>query len=99
MHNAYYVKSFTSANSSVEKSLGWSGWRLRARFSPILRAKASQRRALFGLPAGVPPGNPAKARRWLAFARKMGENRALSRHPLNPRLFSTELLAEIGDLT
>lgn len=48
---------------------------------------------------GAPPANMAKARRWLAFARKMGENRALSRHPLNPRLFSNELLAEMGDLT
>ena len=48
---------------------------------------------------GAPAGNPLKARAWLAFARKMGENRALSRHPLNPRLFSTEMLAEILDLT
>lgn len=48
---------------------------------------------------GGPAGNPAKARRWLAFARKMGENRALSRHPLNPRLFSTEMLVEMGHLT
>ena len=48
---------------------------------------------------GVAPGKEAKARRWLAFARKMGENRALSRHPLQPRLFSSELLAEMNDLT
>jgi len=32
------------------------------------------------------------AREWLAFARQMGRNRLLSRHPLNPRLFSAEML-------
>jgi DNA polymerase-3 subunit delta' len=44
---------------------------------------------------GAKPGNPAKVRSILAYARKMGEKRALSRHPLNPRLFSTELLTEL----
>jgi DNA polymerase-3 subunit delta' len=44
---------------------------------------------------GAPAGNPGKTRRWLAFARKMGEQRALSRHPLNARLFSTDLLAQL----
>jgi len=37
--------------------------------------------------------NPAKAGEWLAFARGMGERRLLSRHPLNPKLFSAEMLA------
>jgi DNA polymerase-3 subunit delta' len=35
---------------------------------------------------------PEKAREWLAFARRMGEDRLLSRHPLNPRLFSAAML-------
>lgn len=48
---------------------------------------------------GAAAANPVKARQWLAFARKMGENRALSRHPLNPRLFSAEMLAEMEHLT
>ena len=39
--------------------------------------------------------NPAKAREWLAFARGMGERRLLSRHPLNPKLFSAEMLADL----
>jgi DNA polymerase-3 subunit delta' len=66
-------------------------------------AEALQKTALdrallaFGLPAKyqtttakVPPG---KAREWLAFARQMGQDRLLSRHPLNPRLFSAAMLA------
>ena len=36
---------------------------------------------------------PEQARAWLAYARWMGENRALSRHPLNAKLFSAEMLA------
>jgi DNA polymerase-3 subunit delta' len=38
------------------------------------------------------PGN-ADPKAWLAFARKMGENRLLARHPLNPRLFAAAMLA------
>ena len=57
----------------------------------------------FGLPAkyktGTAVANPAKARPWLSFARKMGEDRLLTRHPLNPRLFSTDMLAKMRDLT
>ena len=41
----------------------------------------------------------AKARAWLTYAREMGENRVLTRHPLNPRLFSADLLGKIVDLT
>ncbi len=33
------------------------------------------------------------ARAWLAFARAMGRNRALTRHPLNPKLFAAEMVA------
>jgi DNA polymerase-3 subunit delta' len=32
-------------------------------------------------------------RAWLAYARQMGRNRALARHPLNPKLFAAEMLA------
>jgi DNA polymerase-3 subunit delta' len=32
---------------------------------------------------------------WLRYARLMGRNRALARHPLNPRLFAYEMLASI----
>lgn len=32
---------------------------------------------------------------WLRFARKSGRNRALARHPLNPRLFAGEMLGEM----
>jgi DNA polymerase-3 subunit delta' len=34
-----------------------------------------------------------KAPQWLAFARQLGQDRLLSRHPLNPRLFSAAMLA------
>ena len=52
----------------------------------------------FGLPPKYRAGTPApasKARAWLTYARKMGENRQLTRHPLNPRLFSAEMLVEM----
>jgi DNA polymerase-3 subunit delta' len=45
----------------------------------------------FGLGGSAPPGD---ARAWLAFARRMGGNRALARHPLNPRLFAAQMLEE-----
>jgi DNA polymerase-3 subunit delta' len=35
----------------------------------------------------------ARRLEWLAFARAMGRNRALARHPLNPRLFASGMLA------
>jgi DNA polymerase III subunit delta' len=35
------------------------------------------------------------AQAWLRFARQMGRNRALARHPLNPRLFAGEMLREM----
>ena len=51
----------------------------------------------FGLPAKYGTTSaavaPEKAREWLAFARRMGEDRLLCRHPLNPRLFSAAMLA------
>src|SRR4051812_14692222 len=57
----------------------------------------------FGLPpkyrTGAPSAAPAKARAWLSYARKMGEDRLLTRHPLNPRLFSADMLAKMRDLT
>jgi DNA polymerase-3 subunit delta' len=53
----------------------------------------------FGLPAkyrtSTGPVAPQKARAWLAFARQMGEDRLLCRHPLNPRLFSAAMLAAV----
>lgn len=36
---------------------------------------------------------PGRAYEWLAFARVMGRNRALARHPLNPKLFASDMLA------
>ena len=50
----------------------------------------------FGLPQKYQTGQvavtPEKARAWLAFARRMGEDRLLCRHPLNPRLFSAAMV-------
>jgi DNA polymerase-3 subunit delta' len=66
-------------------------------------AEALQKTALdhallaFGLPPKYQTTSatvaPEKARDWLAFARRMGEDRLLCRHPLNPRLFSAAMLA------
>jgi len=38
---------------------------------------------------------PGDGRAWLAFARAMGRHRALTSHPLNPKLFAGEMLAEM----
>jgi DNA polymerase-3 subunit delta' len=51
-----------------------------------------------GLPAkyqtgASSPPNASQARAWLAFARQMGQHRLLTSHPLNPKLFSAEMLA------
>jgi len=55
-----------------------------------------------GLPAkyqtGAPPAARSHARAWLTFARQMGEHRLLARHPLNPKLFSAEMLAGLPAL-
>jgi len=45
-------------------------------------------RAKYGTAAGSAAGVA-----WLRYARLMGRNRALARHPLNPRLFAWEMLA------
>ena len=51
----------------------------------------------FGLPAryqtGGKAGKAQNARAWLAYARQMGRSRLLAQHPVNPRLFSSEMLA------
>jgi hypothetical protein len=57
----------------------------------------------FGLAAKyqTSPGTVTReqASAWLAFARRMGEERLLCRHPLNPRLFSAALLTGMPHLT
>jgi len=42
---------------------------------------------------GTAKPDPARAKAWLDYARQMGQNRALARHPLNTRLFAAEMLA------
>jgi DNA polymerase-3 subunit delta' len=37
------------------------------------------------------------ARAWLAYARAMGRNRLLTRHPLNPKLFAAEMVAGVPE--
>ncbi len=53
------------------------------------RAKYSITGGTAGETAGAPSGGAAA---WLAYARAMGRNRALARHPLNPKLFAAEML-------
>lgn len=45
-------------------------------------------RAKYGGSAGA-----GEARAWLAYARAMGRHRALTSHPLNPKLFAAEMVA------
>jgi DNA polymerase-3 subunit delta' len=53
----------------------------------------------FGLPpkyqAAAGKASPASARAWLAYARQMGHDRLLASHPLNPKLYSADLLARL----
>ncbi len=42
---------------------------------------------------GRSPADSRDGDAWLRYARLMGRNRALARHPLNPRLFAAEMLA------
>jgi DNA polymerase-3 subunit delta' len=53
----------------------------------------------FGLPpkyqAAAGKVSPAAAKAWLAFAREMGQDRLLASHPLNAKLYSTDLLAKL----
>ena len=42
---------------------------------------------------GPGAGGSSQPREWLAFARRMGADRALTTHPLNPKLFALEMLA------
>jgi len=70
-----------------------------------LLAEVLQKLALdraFGGLAGRPRYLPelkstrdAQPAQWLEFARAMGRNRLLARHPLNPRLFAAEMLSGI----
>lgn len=50
-----------------------------------------------GVPAKYRTGSakrdPGKVKGWLDYARQMGRNRLLARHPLNPRLFAAEMIA------
>ena len=42
----------------------------------------------------VPQTGEPSLRQWLAYARELGRHRALARHPLNPRLFTADLLGQ-----
>ena len=72
---------------------------LEALADALQKVALDQALGALGLPpkyqTGVAPPDPAKARAWLKFAREMGERRLLSRHPLNPKLFSAEMLASL----
>ena len=46
-------------------------------------------------PGTAAPKRAGDARAWLDFSRRMGRDRALAAHPLNPRLFAAAMLAGI----
>jgi len=68
---------------------------LEALAEALQKLALDQALSAFGAEAKYGLGKPGKgnAKAWLAFARQMGENRALARHPLNARLFAAEMLA------
>ncbi len=70
---------------------------LEALAEALKKTALDQALMAFGLPAKyrTVSERPAatQARAWLKFAREMGANRLLARHPLNPRLFAAEMIA------
>ncbi len=46
---------------------------------------------------GASPVPRARGNAWLAYARQLGKDRPLCRHPLNPKLFSAYLIAAMPD--
>ena len=56
-------------------------------------------RSIYGTEGVQRSNQPGTALRWAGFAREMGRARALSRHPVNPRLFSAELRFMINEIT
>jgi len=68
------------------------------RLAEVLQKIALDRSlAAFGLQPkyGTVGGKPGSGLAWLTYARQMGQDRLLCRHPLNPKLFSADLLARI----
>jgi DNA polymerase-3 subunit delta' len=96
---------YAKAGDAIDRLLGAIGSRPQIAIDdrPQLEALADalQKLALdhsmsaFGLPPKYGLAKPGKLdpKAWLAFARQMGENRLLARHPLNTRLFAAEMLA------
>jgi DNA polymerase-3 subunit delta' len=58
-------------------------------------AMALAGRSIYGTAGAETGRRPAKAQAWAGFARRMGRARALARHPVNPRLFSAELISDL----
>lgn len=74
---------------------------LEALAEGLQKVALDQALSAFGLPAkygtASAKANRDAAKGWLAFARQMGRNRALARHPLNTRLFAAEMLAGLPE--
>lgn len=52
-------------------------------------------RSVYGTVASHANQGTAAGLAWLGFARYMGRAKALTRHPVNPRLFSSEMISEV----
>jgi hypothetical protein len=66
-----------------------------------LLAEVLQKRAYDGVFAAfgllskyrtAPAAKPGPARQWIAYARKLGHDRALARHPLNAMLHASQMV-------
>lgn len=55
-------------------------------------------RSIYGTVGAGPGRRLETAQAWARFARRMGRARVLARHPVNPRLFSAELISDISEL-
>ncbi|MEJ2174273.1 MAG: DNA polymerase III subunit delta' [bacterium] len=55
-------------------------------------------RSVYGTVASSGDRRSAPSLAWIGFARYMGWARALTRHPVNPRLFSSEMISKVSKL-
>jgi DNA polymerase-3 subunit delta' len=94
------AQDYAQDSANLERLLRAPGWvENRDDLEPLVDAlqKIALDRALsaFGLPPkyGASGSKTRNGHAWLTYARRLGEERLLCRHPLSPKLFSGDLLA------
>ena len=95
---AQAVERLLSAIQRGDSVLAEDREQLEALTEALQKLALDKALAAMGLPPKYSSDTTAaagEARAWLTFARAMGPERALARHPLNPRLFSADLFSRL----